>query len=278
MARHLFDALPEVHRRIARAPHLLLGLDFDGTLAPIVPEPADAALSAETVLLLRELMDRDRTTVAILSGRSLGDVRQRVGLPGLIYAGNHGLEIAGPGFDFVEPDAATRQEALGAITRELAARLVPMAAVEDKGLTASIHVRQTPTAFQSRVRHIVEATLAEHHELFHMTAGNMVYEIRPRVDWHKGAALRWIRQRIGVRYTAVVFLGDDLTDEDAFAALPGEITVRIGSAAATLANYHLANPDEVAVFLSRLTSPGCRLPGEHVMNANVKEWIGQIAP
>jgi trehalose 6-phosphate phosphatase len=278
MASHLFDVMPEVLRRIARAPHLLVGLDFDGTLAPIVPEPADATLAPDIGALLRELANRGKTTVAILSGRSLNDVRQRVGLPGLIYAGNHGLEIAGSGFDFIEPEAAARQKALSEIAGELAARLVPMAAVEDKGLTASVHIRQTPASFYGRVRHIVEETIARHSLLFHITRGDMAYEIRPRVDWHKGAALRWIRQRIGVRYTAVVFLGDDLTDEDAFAALPGAITVRVGSPAATMANYHLANPDEVAVFLALVASIGPPVAGVQIRAMASRERISPTAP
>jgi trehalose 6-phosphate phosphatase len=263
MVRHLFDALPEVHRRVTRASRLLLGLDFDGTLTPIVNEPDDALLSPEMRVLLRELASGDNTTVAILSGRSLDDVRQRVGLPALIYAGNHGLEIAGPGIDFVEQAAASRQAALRQVADELSARLVPMAVVEDKGLTATVHVRQTPTVFQGRVRQIVEECVAAHRLLFHVTTGDMVHEIRPRVNWNKGAALRWIQQRLGMRGTAVVYLGDDDTDEDAFAALPNEITVRVGHSPATLANYRLANPDEVAVFLSRLADHGCCLVREH---------------
>jgi trehalose 6-phosphate phosphatase len=262
MTRHLFDALPEVHRRVARAPHLLIGLDFDGTLAPIVNEPADAVLAREMRALLEELANRAETTVAILSGRSLDDVRQRVGLPGLIYSGNHGLEIAGAGLFFVEPLAASRQETLRQFANDLSARLVPMAAVEDKGLTASVHVRQTPTVYQSRVRQIVDERVAGHSLHFHVTTGDMVYEIRPRVDWHKGAAINWIRQRLDINGAAVVYVGDDDTDEDAFAALPNEITVRVGNAVATLANYRLANPDEVAVFLSRLADLSCPL-SEH---------------
>jgi trehalose-phosphatase len=138
-----------------------------------------------------------------------------------------------------------------------------MAVVEDKGLSATVHVRQTPTVFQGRVRRIVEESAAGHRLLFHVTRGDMVYEIRPRVNWNKGAALRWIQQRLGMRDMAVVYLGDDDTDEDAFGALPNEITVRVGNAPATLANYRLANPDEVAVFLARMADHGCRLAREH---------------
>ncbi len=103
---NLTESLPEIASRIDRAESILLGLDFDGTLTPIRPRPEEVVLPEPVRAVLARLAGLPRVTLMIVSGRSLGDVASRVGLPQLIYAGNHGLEIRGPGLVFVEPTAA----------------------------------------------------------------------------------------------------------------------------------------------------------------------------
>lgn len=262
MTQPLFKNLSEISRRLNTAPHILLFLDFDGTLAPIVEQPEMAHLPPETKELLVRLSQESKMTVAIISGRAFADIRARVGIPSLIYAGNHGLEICGPGFHFIHSKAAAHQETLRQLSEHLAARLRHLAGVEvePKGLTTSIHYRRAAPAVVPQVVEIVKEAVSNQYRLFRLTTGKMVYEIRPRVDWHKGAAARWIRDRLGDHQPLAIYLGDDETDENAFVELQQELTVKVGPAMLTLAHYHLADTDEVRQFLQWL---------EMTMNAKI---------
>src|SRR5579862_2900204 len=137
MCQQLFDVFQEVEPRILETPHLLLCLDYDGTLTHFTATPLGAHLSAQMERVLLSLADFDHVTLAIVSGRERTDLQGRVGIPGLIYAGNHGLEISGPGFMFVEPTAAAQVEALQDLANQLTAKVatIPGAVVEYKGLT-----------------------------------------------------------------------------------------------------------------------------------------------
>ena len=128
----------------------MLFLDFDGTLAPIVPEPMLAVLPAATRQVLTELAAHATITIAIVSGRSLGDVKGRVGIPGLIYAGNHGLEIEGRGLAFEHPEAAVLKGAIREITERIAEHAASLDGIEieSKGLTSSIHYRRAARSAQ----------------------------------------------------------------------------------------------------------------------------------
>lgn len=256
MTQRLFEALEEIGSRMAQAPCTLLCVDFDGTLAPLADHPKDVYLSAATRQALAALAGREGLALAIISGRERGDLQTRIGLPGLVYAGNHGLEISGPGLTFVEPAAAGQTEAVQRLAAELRSRLtaVPGAFVEDKGLTLSVHYRQVAADAAEEVRHIVHAVLAATNHPFHLTMGDKVFEIRPRVDWNKGNAIRWIQEQVADPKALVVYLGDDATDEDAFAALADGVTVKIGQPAETAAHYCLDSPAEVLAFLKWLTS------------------------
>src|SRR5260370_36096691 len=106
MSRPLFDSMTEVGGRVERAPELLICLDFDGTLTPLQDEPAQVSLTPHMQRALRSLTGQPGLFLAIISGRERADLQGRVRMPGLIYAGNHGLEISGAGILFVEPTAA----------------------------------------------------------------------------------------------------------------------------------------------------------------------------
>src|SRR5262245_31722253 len=101
MSRPLFDMLEELAPRVAEAAHLLLFLDFDGTLTPIAPHPDMVRLEPSRIAALRELSRHSMVSMTLISGRERNNLQARVGVPGVIYAGNHGLEISGPGFVYV---------------------------------------------------------------------------------------------------------------------------------------------------------------------------------
>ena len=255
VTRPLFDNLSEVAEDIRAASHVFVFLDFDGTLAPIVDEPGAAAISPGTRELLLKLNEDPGFTVSVISGRALTDVEQRVALPGLIYAGNHGFAIRGGGLSFVEPGAHSQTAELQKLSLDLATRLshISGAAVEDNGLTASVHFRNAAPYDRPDIRRIVDDAVASRADLFHVTNGLMVFEIRPQVNWNKGTAARWILTASGEPNALPVYVGDDVTDEDAFSSLPEGITVKVGTSAGTSAKYCLEYQDEVAEFLCWLT-------------------------
>jgi trehalose-phosphatase len=252
------DALAKIRERVRGA--LSLFLDFDGTLAPIVNDPADALLAPDVRMRLAALAARDDTLVAIVSGRSVADLRPRVAIASAIYAGNHGLEICGPEIDgksecFVEPCALARQEALRRICDNLTAALahIPGARVENKALTASVHYRQAAAGEVHQITEIVHRELARSLKHFQVNHGKMVLEIVPRTDWHKGAAVGWINTRLAMPGARSIYIGDDRTDEDAFALMTDEITIRVGRSAATSARYFVKDPARVHAFLEWLS-------------------------
>jgi trehalose 6-phosphate phosphatase len=254
MSVPLSDALNEIASRVQAAPHVLLFCDFDGALAPVYDNPAAASLSAEVRPLLADLAASGRVTVTVVSGRSASDLRSRANMPGLIVAGNHGLEIAGPGWDYVDRAVATSAPNVSLLTAALAKATENIRGVflEDKKLSVSVHFRHVPTDQHEAVRSAVHGVLGGTSHPFVLTAGRMVYDIRPRVYWHKGEAVKWIAGRVRQPDALVVFVGGDPTDEDAFAALPHGVTVRVGPGMETAAKYCLEGPDGVRKFLEWL--------------------------
>jgi trehalose-phosphatase len=254
----LLGALDAVESAVEAASRLALFLDFDGTLAPIAESPGLARLPSGTRETLQALAGRDGWTVGIVSGRSLDDVRRRVGIDGLIYAGNHGLEIAGGGLHFDEPRALALKADVGGAVGVLVPLLghIDGALVEPKGQTASVHYRRVRAEDRDEVERVVRRAVPEDHPDLVVVAGKMVWEVRPRVVWNKGTAIGWIRDRLGLAQALTFYLGDDRTDEDAFARIGPFVTARVGPPQPTRAGYRIADTDEVAEFLSWLARPG----------------------
>jgi trehalose 6-phosphate phosphatase len=245
------QAWKRIEAQIHAAPHLLVACDFDGTIAPIVPRPEDATLADELRLLLRWLSLRGRLTLALVSGRSLEDLRRRVGLDGVYYCGNHGLEIEGPGFAWSNAHALDHRGALATAVAELRrnAEGIPGVIIEDKLLTATIHWRMVPDESRDALREMVAAAVESRPGL-RLAHGKAIWEIRPRVDWDKGSAIRHLLQRQGLSTAEAVCLGDDDTDESAFRALPDGVTLRVGgSTVETAARYRLNDVPDASAFL-----------------------------
>jgi trehalose 6-phosphate phosphatase len=255
MTQSLLDSLPQIAWSIRNAPHVLLSMDFDGTLAPIHADPGAASMPVESRRALRTLEASERCTVAIISGRALPDLRERVRMEEIIYAGNHGLEITGPGLHFIEPSAAQRVDALEELARHLQVRLrhIPGIEVESKVLTASIHFRNAARNRLDEVHKLVQDAVDPIVGLFQVTQGLQIFEIRPRVNWHKGMAVRWIKKALGRSDALSIYMGDDVSDEDAFAALRDDITISVGRVSGTCARYHLDLQESVQEFLMWLS-------------------------
>jgi len=245
-----FPAMRAVSERIARAPHVLLGIDFDGTLTPIVDDPTQAQLDPPLRELLQTLAGRDRAALMLLSGRTYADLQDRVGIAGAIYAANHGLEIHGPSFSFVEPSARECRPLLQELAPKFVQRLhsVPGVLVEDKGLTLSVHYRHVPASDREQVWRTVHDAVAGVQNTLVLTTGNKVYEIRPHVLWNKGLALNWTRRQLG-RDSLLVYLGSAETPEEVFITLQDAITIKIGDSADSAARFVLSGPAEAQRFL-----------------------------
>lgn len=251
-----------VEKRIRRSGHVLLFLDYDGTLTPIVRRPEKALLSPSTGKLLEKLRADPRYTLAVISGRSLRDVRKLVGLRGIVYAGNHGLELAGPKIRYINPHAKRARPLLARIARRLRRELgaVPGAAVENKGLTLTIHFRGVKAGERQLVGMIFDGITRPYRRKrkIRVARGKCVFEVRPPVKWNKGTMVLWILKRTEAirkgEEILPVYLGDDLTDEDAFQALSGRgITVLVGDPnPLSRAGYRLSGVREVRTFLRKL--------------------------
>jgi len=248
------SALEHVSEIARMGERLAVFLDYDGTLTPIVSRPEDAWLSESMRETLRSLAAR--LPVAILSGRDLDDVRGRVHVDGIVYAGSHGFDIAGAGGLHRELGAAYLPM-LEAAERELREALdeIPGAQLERKHFSVAAHYRNVNENDASGVAAAVDAVATRHRQLRRIN-GKKVYELLPDIDWNKGKAVLWLLETLELeRGNAFpIFIGDDRTDEDAFSALEkrGIGILVTEQQQVTAANYWLNNPEEVERFLREL--------------------------
>lgn len=253
----VWDRMDDLEARIG-ARRLALFLDYDGTLSPIVRDYRKAEISAGMAAVIGRLARSVPT--AIISGRDLADVRERVGLEEVFYAGSHGFDIAGPGGLHDRPEQAERfLPPIAAARTELAKAVAGIEGTEIEGKTFSIavHYRNTAAADVPRVEQAVDAVVGRHPEL-HKRRGKKVFELQPQADWDKGRAVAWLLEntRLGEGEALPLYIGDDLTDEDAFAVLEARgisIVVR-GDDRMTLADFALEDTEDVRQFLERLAA------------------------
>jgi trehalose-phosphatase len=253
-------AIPSALERVAEiglraaGRRLALFLDYDGTLTPIVGRPEDAILAPEMQRRLERLAGH--LPVAVVSGRDLEDVRGRVGVDGITYAGSHGLDIRGPGIRHDAGADAARAVSAVAATLERELPDVPGLLVERKRFGVSVHYRLVDPAavpaIEAVVRRVVDAA-----EGLRRRDGAMVFEVQPDVPWDKGRAVEALLAVLGASERLhPVYVGDDRTDEDAFRVLVGTGTGIVVWTAPrpTAARYWLADPSEVGRFLDALAS------------------------
>jgi trehalose-phosphatase len=236
----------------------LLFLDYDGTLTPIVRKPGMAELSRSRKEQLKALARHRHLRVAIVSGRLLSDITERVGIKNIYYVGNHGFEIAGPGLRFIHPKARAAKPSLQKIKKELERRLkhIKGLIIEDKKVTMSLHYRLVKTSALNEVRRVFRRAAAPYLKArkIRVTQGKKVFEMRPNADWDKGRAVLWLVKKLDPRQTAVpIYIGDDTTDEDAFRALKKKgLTARVGRSKQTHAQRRLQDVDAVYRFLGSI--------------------------
>jgi len=224
--------------------------DIDGTVSAIAPTPAEATVDPGAKAALALLAER-LAAVAVVSGRAPRDGAAMVGLPELIYVGNHGLERIARGTPWTHPVAAAAQPAIAAALAEIehaarAAGDVPWLLIENKGVTGTVHYRLAPdqTAAAALLEPLARAAAGRHG--LRLTPGRMIFEVRPALAVNKGTAIRELAQNVGLR--GIVFFGDDVTDVDAFRALR---ELRDAGEAATL-RVGVLGPDTAPAVLAEI--------------------------
>ena len=241
--------------------HLLLLTDFDGTLAELAPTPDAAVVSDDVRAEIEKLATLDSITVGVVSGRRLDDVSRRVGPSAEFAAGLHGLEITGPGVQFHHYALDSVEPVIDRLARETRRQLAwcPDYYLENKTFALTCHVRRTPPGLAERALEEFEALAEPYLEarVLKLLTGAKAIELLPAVDWHKGRAVGWIRDRVSPRIdspVSVIYLGDDRTDEDAFTALADDdAAIGVGDRPHThLIDWRLAGPASVGRFFGLL--------------------------
>ena len=240
--------LRERLEELAKAPVLLIASDYDGTLAPIVADPSLAAPHRESLVALRQLADLSQTHVAIISGRALRDLSALTGAPEEVHlVGSHGSEFD-PDFAVqLSPESVELRRRLESELAEIAAQAEGLS-IERKPASVAFHFRNADSEGAQKALDTVMQGPARYEGVF-TKHGKKVVELGV-VATNKGAALDTIRQRVGA--TAAIFIGDDITDEDAFRTLRGpDIGVKIGDGESAAA-YHVETVEDVAHLLASL--------------------------
>ena len=234
--------------------HSLL-LDFDGTLTPVAPDPELVFIDAKVRRVLQEIQDTGRMAIGIISGRSLEQIRGRVGICGIIYAGNHGMEIVGPSVRYVNSAASKAKDAIQSLTSRLENDLNRFHDLQVRNKRLSITIQwRTPQLpeIKEEIRSVVIDDIADGGERFTVRDTINSIDILPATGWNKGSAANLINRHLDVEPRNSMYVGDDGSDEDAFGALQDGITVKVGPANNTRARYVLKDSAEVLTLLKLL--------------------------
>jgi trehalose 6-phosphate phosphatase len=267
--------LDELARWLDESEGVVLGVDFDGTLSSIVEDPTDASLTPAARTTLEELASAPSIALAVVSGRAIDDLMERVDVENVVYAGNHGLELVHDGRKTVHPEAARRQPTICRLCEELDARLedIPGCAVENKGISGTVHFRRAPDDAVSDVVGTVEEMVSSVDGI-RVTAGKQVRELRPAVDWDKGRAMELLADSASDTWRTM-YVGDDTTDEDAFQAIqPEGVGVHVAADdernVETAARYRIDGFDAVPRLLAWV---GMSLESRSLLDAQPDPWM-----
>lgn len=287
---HLLSHIGEIRDRV-RGKNIFLFLDYDGTIAPIADTPDKAVLPRRVRAVVQRLSAMRGVKVAVVTGRSLRDIKKMVGIRGVIYAGNHGLEIEHPDFKyevFVPQHVKMLLKGLKVVLKDDLNK-VKGVLIEDKGLAVAIHYRNVEGAHVRFIKDTIGKRMGPqtHPPSLRIDEGKKVYEMRPAVAWTKGDAVSWLISRFAsesfdhrahmprilrrifpraqretrarARHSMVpVYIGDDVTDENGFQAVAhAGISVFVGDKKSSRAKYYVKNTDEVFAFLTEIGKAVC---------------------
>ncbi len=255
--KNFFD-YQDKFRILLRENPILLFLDFDGTLAAVVDHYKKATILKESEMILKKIIQDPECLVSIVSGRALADVKKRVGLKNIVYSGNHGLEVQGPGIKYTLFTKVGIKELIRNIKSHLIKNVGKISGVliEDKKLTLSVHYRKVKQADLAVLEKLFWGSVDGYlkNRDIRVNVGKKVFEINPNVKWDKGKVILWLiddfqRKNSGQKMFSV-FIGDDETDETAFKALKRRgLCIRVGESKMSAAPYFLKDIKQVTRFL-----------------------------
>ncbi len=258
---YLFNVWGDVEKRIGKN-NLFIFLDFDGTLAPIVSTPKKAVLPKTAKKLLEKMSRNPHIRLAFISGRRLEDIKSKIKIKNAIYSGNHGLQLEGPKMEFEPFFISPRYRMIvSRIKSDLGQKIAHIhgALVEDKGIVLSLHYRLVDKKKIAELKTIFYETVILHlaSRKIEIKEGKQVLEVCPPVEWNKGKMVLWLlAQRLFELKGGKIFpvyIGDDVTDEDAFRAIRNKgLTIFVGKPKKTHAQYYVRDHNEVHALLKRI--------------------------
>ncbi|MDO8658145.1 MAG: trehalose-phosphatase [Candidatus Levybacteria bacterium] len=237
-----------------KANKIHLFLDFDGTLSPLVSTPARAKLPKYTKILLEQLVLIDNVTFAIISGRGLDDVKEKINISGIFYSGSHGMEWELNGRRF----ATTIPTKITLLLKEIKDAMIKISQiykgshVEDKTFSVAFHYRRVAASKKVIIEELLHKQLSKYLEtnLVSLLFSNETYEMRARLNWTKGDMVLHYKKLQHGNTSTIIYIGDSVTDEDAFKKLRRSITIKVGTRKAYIDNYFIINDRYVLSFLS----------------------------
>jgi trehalose-phosphatase len=259
---YLFSRFSKI-KELLENKFILLLLDYDGTLTPIAETPGKAIIRKDTKELLQKLSKSNLCKIGIISGRKLEEIKNIVGIDGIIYAGNHGFQIEGPKIKHEMAVSLGYKKILERIKIQLQEKLsgIKGVFVEDKKLSLALHFRLADpqqislikTAFhESVILYLVRNKIK-------IRPGKKILEVIPPVHWDKGRIVLWLLARQDALSKdgkiVPIYIGDDTTDEDAFKVLKNRgLTIFVGRTGSSQAKYYVKDVKEVQAFLKRVLS------------------------
>jgi trehalose-phosphatase len=246
---HLFRNWRSLKTRLDATKTCALFLDLDGTLVPLRPRPADVQLSRQTRRILKLLQGHTHLHLAFVSGRQLKVLRSIIGMDQVHYVGLHGAECEDKSLDMSKESVRALSAAKRAVKKQL--HKYPGIWIEDKGLSFGVHYWRAKPATVRAAKLALNQILVPMPGNLHILNGKKVWEVMPKEIPGKGVAVRALLNRLPEN-TLGIYVGDDVTDETAFAALNDQITVKVGKMPGTQAHFYLRDPAEVQRFLTHL--------------------------
>lgn len=257
---YLFNDWNGVSKKIDKN-NLVIFLDFDGTLTPIVSIPKKAVLPEAAKKLLTKMSENPDIKLAFVSGRRIEDIKSKIKIKKAVYSGNHGFQLEGPKIKFEPVIASGYRMVVDRIKCDLEKKIAHIqgAFIEDKGVILSLHYRLVDKKKIVELKTIFHKAVISHltNHRIEIREGKMVLEVRPPEEWDKGSIVMWLLAKKFFSFKGgsvlPIYIGDDKTDEDAFKALRDQaLTIRVGKSRTSAAHYYLKDVKQVHDLLSRI--------------------------
>jgi len=259
MPDYLFADSLQINQKILKSNSIILFLDYDGTLVSFKDRPSEITTPEIIKKILRQLIKNPKIMVVIVTGRSMNDIKKLLNVRGLSFIALHGLQIETiSGFRFTWKKADQARLLVKKIKESIKGDLEKGAFIEDKELTVVLHYRLLRVNKIQHVLHKFKKAVYnnDREKTFEIINGIKVIEARPK-GWNKGKAIElFLTKHTKKKKMLPIYIGDDVTDEDAFKSLGKRgisIYVSNQSKRKTVAQYRVKNPDEVFFFLQSLS-------------------------